>query len=95
MTKFSIIISQGGNASHKEECNHIKKNMDKKECNNITNIHGQGGMQKFMDKKECKNFLVTIHNLSPHSFISIKLSSGCDHQFHEECGNSFTNIYQQ
>jgi hypothetical protein len=52
-------------------------------------------MQKFMDKKECKNFLVTIHNLSPHSFISIKLSSGCDHQFHEECGNSFTNIYQQ
>jgi hypothetical protein len=44
MTKFSVIISQGGNASHKEE------------CNNITKIHGQGGMQKF---------LVTIHNLSP------------------------------
>jgi hypothetical protein len=37
MTKFSIIISQGGNASHKEE------------CNNITKIHGQG---KFMDKEE-------------------------------------------
>jgi hypothetical protein len=35
-------------------------------------IHGQGGMQKFMDKGECKNFLVTIHNLSPHSFISKK-----------------------
>jgi hypothetical protein len=46
MTKFNIIISQGGNASHKEE------------CNNITKIHGQGGMQKFMDKEECKNFLV-------------------------------------
>jgi hypothetical protein len=59
MTKFSIIISQGGNASHKEECNNITKN-----C-------GQGGMQKFMDKEECKNFLVTIHNLSPHSFISL------------------------
>jgi hypothetical protein len=42
-TKFSIIISQGGNASHKEE------------CNNITKVHEQGGMQKFMDKKECKN----------------------------------------
>jgi hypothetical protein len=38
MTKFSIIISQGGNASHKEE------------CNNITKIRGQEGMQKFMDK---------------------------------------------
>jgi hypothetical protein len=83
MTKFRIIISQGGNASHKEECNNIKK------------IHGQGGMQKFMDKEECKNFLVTIHNLSPHSVISIKFSFGCDHLFHEECGNSFTNICQQ
>jgi hexokinase len=30
MTTFSIIISQGGNASHMEE------------CNNITKIHGQG-----------------------------------------------------
>jgi hypothetical protein len=83
MTKFSINISQGGNASHKEE------------CNNITKIHGQGGMQKFMDKEKCKNFLVTIHNLIPHSVISIKLSSGCDHLFHEEFGNSFTNICQQ
>jgi hypothetical protein len=82
MTKFSIIISQGGNASHKEE------------CNNITKIHGQGGMQKFMDKEECKIFLVTIHNLSPHSFINIKFSSGRDHLFHVECGNSFTNIFQ-
>jgi hypothetical protein len=82
MTKFNIIISQGGNASHKEE------------CNNITKIHGQGGMQKFMDKEECKNFLVTIHNMSPHSFISIKFSSDYDHLFHEECGNSFTNICQ-
>jgi hypothetical protein len=43
MTKFSIIISEEGNASHKEECNNIKK------------IHGQGGMQKFMDKEEYKN----------------------------------------
>jgi hypothetical protein len=43
MTKFSIIISQGGNTSHKEE------------CNNITKIHGQRRMQKFMDKEECKN----------------------------------------
>jgi hypothetical protein len=42
ITKFSIIITQGGNASHKEE------------CNKITKIHGQGGMQKFMDKEECK-----------------------------------------
>jgi hypothetical protein len=83
MTKFSIIISQRGNASHKEE------------CNKITKIHGQGGMQKYMDKEECKKFLVTIHNLSPHSFISIKFSSGCDHLFHEECGNYFTNICQQ
>jgi hypothetical protein len=32
-----------------------QKFMDKEECNNITKIHGQGGMQKFMDKKECKN----------------------------------------
>jgi hypothetical protein len=83
MTKFSIIISQGRNESHKEE------------CNNITKIHGQGGMQKFMDKEEYKNFLVTIHNLSPHNVISIKFSSGCDHLFHEEFDNSFTNIYQQ
>jgi hypothetical protein len=67
MTKFSIIISQGGNTSHKEE------------CNNITKIHGQRRMQKFMDKEECKNFLVTIRNLNPHSVISIKFSSGCDH----------------
>jgi hypothetical protein len=51
--------------------------------------------QKFMDKEECKNFLVTIHNLSPHSVINIKFSSGCDHLFHEECGNSFTNMGQQ
>jgi hypothetical protein len=42
ITKFSIIITQGGNASHKEE------------CNKITKIYGQGGMQKFMDKEECK-----------------------------------------
>jgi hypothetical protein len=83
MTKFSIIISQGGNASHREE------------CNNITKIHRQGGMQKFMDKEECKNFLVTIHNLSPHSVISIKFSFGYDHLFHEEFGNSFTNSCQQ
>jgi hypothetical protein len=48
--------------------------------------------QKFMDKEECKNFLVTKHNISPHSFISMKFSSGCDHLFNEECGNSFTNI---
>jgi hypothetical protein len=52
MTKFSIIISQGGNASHKEECNNIKKFMDKEECKNSwtrsnAKIHGQGGMQKF------------------------------------------------
>jgi hypothetical protein len=83
MRKFSIIISQGGNASHKEE------------CNNITKIHGQEGMQEFMDKEECKNFLVTIHDLSPHSVISIKFSSSCDDLFHEEFGNSFTNICQQ
>jgi hypothetical protein len=48
--------------------------------------------QKFLDKEECKNFLVAIHNLSPHNFISMKFSSSCDHLFHEECGNSFTNI---
>jgi hypothetical protein len=48
-----------------------------------------------MDKEECKNFLVTIHNLGPHSVIRIKFSSGCDHLFHEECGNSFTNICQR
>jgi hypothetical protein len=82
MTKFSIIISQGGNVSHKEE------------CNNITKIHGQGGMKKFMDKEECKNFLVTIHNLSPHSIISQKIFSGCDHLFHEECGNPSMNTCQ-
>jgi hypothetical protein len=64
----------------------------KEECNNITKIHGQSGMQKFMDKGECKKFLVTKHNLSPHSFMSMKFSSGCDHLFHEECGDSFTNI---
>jgi hypothetical protein len=45
-----------------------------------------------MYKEEYKNFLVTMHNLSPHSFISKKFSSGCDHLFHEECGNSFANI---
>jgi hypothetical protein len=61
----------------------------------IAKIRGQGGMKKFMDKEEYKNFLVTIHNPSPHRFISIKFSSGCDHLFHEECGNSFTNICQQ
>jgi hypothetical protein len=83
MTKFSTIISQRGNASHKEE------------CKNITKIHGQGGMQKFMDKEECKRFLVTIHNLSPHNVISIKFSSGHDHLFHEEFGNSFMNNCQQ
>jgi hypothetical protein len=52
--------------------------------------------QKFMDnEEECKNFLVTIHNLSPHTLISIKFSPNCDHLFHEEFGNSFTNICQQ
>jgi hypothetical protein len=52
--------------------------------------------QKFMgNEEECKNFLVTIHNLSPHSGISKKIFFGCDHLFHEECGNSFTNICQQ
>jgi hypothetical protein len=51
--------------------------------------------QKLMDKKECKNVLVTIRNLSPHSVINMKFSSGWDHLFHEECGISFTNIYQQ
>jgi hypothetical protein len=50
--------------------------------------------QKFMDKEECKNFLATIVNLSPHISVSIKFSSGCAHLFHEECGNSFTNIDQ-
>jgi hypothetical protein len=44
---------------------------------------GQGGMQKF---------LVTMYNMSPHSFISMKFTSDCDHLFHEECGNSFMNI---
>jgi hypothetical protein len=39
-------------------------------------------MRKFMDKEECKKLLVTIHNLSPHSVISI-ISSSCDHLFHE------------
>jgi hypothetical protein len=28
--------------------------------------------QKFMDNEECKNFLVTKHNISPHSFINMK-----------------------
>jgi hypothetical protein len=51
--------------------------------------------QKFMDKEECKNVLVTMHNLSPHSFISMKFSSRYDNMFHEKCGNSFTNIDQQ
>jgi hypothetical protein len=45
-----------------------------------------------MDKEECENFLVTIHNLNPHTLISIKVSFGCDHLFHVEFGNSFTNI---
>jgi hypothetical protein len=48
-----------------------------------------------MDKEECKNFLVTIHNLIPHSVISMKFFSDCDHLFHEEFGNSSMNIYQQ
>jgi hypothetical protein len=43
-------------------------------------------MQKFMDNEECKNFLVTIHNLSPHTLISIKFSSGCDHLVGAEYG---------
>jgi hypothetical protein len=47
-----------------------------------------------MDEEECKNFLVTIFNLSPHSFVSMKFSSDCDHLFHEECEDSFTNIEQ-
>jgi hypothetical protein len=52
MAKFSIIISQRGNASHKEECNNIKKIMDNEDCKNSwtrrnEKIHGQGGMQKF------------------------------------------------
>jgi hypothetical protein len=58
MTKFSIIISQGG--MHRTRRNAIIS-------------------QKFMDKEEYKNFLVTIHNLSLHSFISMKFSFGCDH----------------
>jgi hypothetical protein len=81
ITKFSVIIS------YKEEMHLPRRNaiisqkfMDKEEC------------KKFMDKEECKNFLVTKHNLSPHSFINMKFSSGCDHLFHEECGNSFTSI---
>jgi hypothetical protein len=48
-----------------------------------------------MDKEEYKNFLVTMHNLSPHSFITMKFSPVSDHLFHEECGNSFMNIDQQ
>jgi hypothetical protein len=51
--------------------------------------------QKFIDKEECKNFLVTIHNLSSHNFVNMKFSSDCDHLFHEECGNSCMNIWQQ
>jgi hypothetical protein len=73
MTKFSIIISQGG--MHLTRRNAIIS-------------------QKFMDKEECKNFLVTIFNLSPHSFVSMKFSTGCDHLFHEGCDNSFTKIDQ-
>jgi hypothetical protein len=89
MTKISIIIS------YKEEMHLPRRNatISKKSWTmRNAKIHGQEGMQKFMDKKECKNFLVTKHNISPHSFISMKFSSGCDHLFHEECGNSFTNI---
>jgi hypothetical protein len=66
MTKFSIIVSQGGNASHKEECNNIK------------NIHGQGGMQKFMDN----SFTCSMRNVailsrtSASNDLSRGLSSG-------------------
>jgi hypothetical protein len=73
MTKFSIIISQGGM--------HL--------TSRIATIS-----QKFMDREECKNFLITMFNLSPHSFVSMKFSSGYDHMFYEKCGNSFTNIDQ-
>jgi hypothetical protein len=77
--QFTCIISQNSaSSSHKEEMHLTRRNVT------IS--------QKFMDKEECKNFLVTIHNLSPHSFIDMKFSSGCDHPFHEECGYYFTNI---
>jgi hypothetical protein len=100
MIKFSIIIS------HKEEMHLPRRNatisqkfMDKEECKNSwirrdAKIHGQEEMQKFIDE-ESQNFLVTIHNLSPHNVINIKVSSDCDHLLHEESGNSFTNIYRQ
>jgi hypothetical protein len=52
MTEFSIIISQGGNPSHKEECNNIKKNSWTRRN---AKIHGQKGKQKFIDKDACKN----------------------------------------
>jgi C-terminal processing protease CtpA/Prc len=82
MTKCTTIISQ------------VKKHhwLD----NNITTIVNDldDNITKFMDKEECKNFLVTMYNMSPHSFISMEFSSDCDHLFHEECGNSFTNIDQ-
>jgi hypothetical protein len=89
--QFTCIIWQNSaSSSHKEEMHLTRRNAT------IS--------QKFVDKKECKNswtsrntktFLVTIHNLSPHSNMSIKFSSGCDHLFHEEFGNSFTNICQK
>jgi hypothetical protein len=41
MTKFSIIISQGGNASHREECNNITK-------------HGQGGIKNSWTRRNAK-----------------------------------------
>jgi hypothetical protein len=90
MTKFteirsSIQIHINPNNSHasydKIQHHHITRR-------NATISH------KFMDKEECKNFLVTLFNLSPHSFINMKFSSDCDHLFHEECGSSFTNIDQ-
>jgi hypothetical protein len=92
MIKFSIIISHKGEIHlPRRNATISQKFMDKEECQNSW----QGGMQKFMDNEECKSFLVTIHNLSPHNVIDIKFSSGCDHLFHEECGNSFMNIWQQ
>jgi hypothetical protein len=36
-----------------------------------------------------------MYNISPHSFISIKIYVDCNHLFHEECGNSITNIDQR
>jgi hypothetical protein len=47
-----------------------------------------------MEKEECKNFLLTMYNMSPHSFVSMKFSSDYDHLFHEKCDNSFMNIDQ-